>query len=715
MAMADTPVAESHRLLSLARTKARLGRREQAVAHYDDALAYSPGYDEAFLEVVALFESEGAWAEIAQRCANWISHNPDHASHRLSDRVHNIRIDALGRLGGFELASQAYGLEQITNGPVELHDDDIVAVVTARNEAVRLPFLLEHHRRLGVSRFLVIDNGSDDGSLEFLLGEADTAVWRTTASYLHSNCGAAWADVLLRHHVTNQWCLIVDADELFVYPGYEDHGLRELVGRLGDEGATCYRALMVDMYGRGPLSHAVYHGGQDPMEVVPYFDRAYYRHRVPYGGPQRNITSYWGGVRARIMGGDLGGYLLSKVPLFRYSHGEVLMSGQHWLDRPTHEIAAGRGALLHFKYTAQFAAAVDEEVARKEHARGGSIYEHYARGLETTPDPVFFDPMHSVRYEGSEQLVAMGVMREASDDVRVAVSRDSVLIPDVPPVETSDERPFWSVVLVAGAVEGGTRARVIDVLTALDGAPASEVVIVGGPERPWDARVDQPSTPGTHALVVVPSDQYLTDVESANLGLSRTRGSWVHVVGPDSVAPDFYRVVGEAIAGEPAELAVTSGPFRNCTDLDFMVRSARFVARRHLYEQVGGFCATVSSAAPWEMLQRLAGAAATAPVSVPHACEVPGTGPAREFGDYGEAVIHWLAAIDLVRDVADLTATDVAALHDRCAIRAADLVRDNVTRRRFGSALATVGEALRVPVTDQAREQLTEAIVRTLR
>src|SRR5262249_15628935 len=151
------------------RAKARLGRRQQAVAHYDAALAHSPGYDEAFLEVVALLEADDDWTGIAQRCETWIEHNPDHASHRLSDRGHNIRIDALCRLGGIELASQAYGLEPITGRPVELHDDDIVVVIAVRNERLRLPYLLEHHRRLGATRFLVIDNGSDDGSVELLL------------------------------------------------------------------------------------------------------------------------------------------------------------------------------------------------------------------------------------------------------------------------------------------------------------------------------------------------------------------------------------------------------------------------------------------------------------------------------------------------------------------------------------------------------------------
>jgi hypothetical protein len=719
----DAHALEGDRLLRMARTKARLGRVQQAITQYDEALAVRPGFADAFVEVVDLLAAAQDWPGIAQRCETWIAHHPDHASHALSDRVHNLRIDALCRIGGIELAYDAYGLEQVTGGPVALGDDEIVAVVGARNERSRLPFLLEHHRRLGVDRFLLVDNGSDDGSVEYLLGEPDTIVWRTTESFLRSNCGAAWTELVLRRHAPEQWCLVFDADELLVYPGFEHRGLREFCADLDREGATCYRAIQLDMYGDGRLSETTYRAGQDPLEVFPYFDRVHYRLRIPFDGPRRNMTNYWGGVRSRIFGGNLGGYLLNKVPLFRYSPGEVLMSGQHWLDRPTDEIAVGRGALLHFKYTSTFASAVAEEVTRKEHARRACVYDEYARGLEACPDPVLFDPMHSVRYESSEQLVAIGVMRDGSATECGAVTRDSVLIsaiPAVPTPATASDRPFWSVVISVRADDDDTRGRVEHVLRALDGTLASEVVIVAGPRASLDAAgFMEPCASRGHGIVVVPTAEHLNDVESANLGLCHTRGSWVHVLGPDAVAPDFYRLMGEAVTDEHTALAVAhGGQLDRGIDLDFAMRPACFVARRHLYERAGGFCATMPFAASWEMFQRLAHTAGVAPVSVPVATQdgdARSTSPSEPFARYGEEVLQWLAAIDLVCDIADLPPSDVAALHDRCARQAADVVRDDLERGRFASALATIGEALRVPINVAAREHLTAALVRTLR
>jgi hypothetical protein len=77
---------------------------------------------------------------------------------------------------------------------------------------------------------------------------------------------------------------------------------------------------------------------------------------------------------------------------------------------------------------------------------------------------------------------------------------------------------------------------------------------------------------------------------------------------------------------------------------------------------------------------------------------------------FGEDVIHWLAAIDLAQEALHLTEADLTALHDRCAARAADLVRDDIEHGRFASALATVGEALQVPVSAAARQRLLDEL-----
>ena len=53
----------------------------------------------------------------------------------------------------------------------QIAPDDILAMATVRNEVVRLPFFLDHYRKLGVGHFLFVDNGSDDGTRAYLEGQ----------------------------------------------------------------------------------------------------------------------------------------------------------------------------------------------------------------------------------------------------------------------------------------------------------------------------------------------------------------------------------------------------------------------------------------------------------------------------------------------------------------------------------------------------------------
>ena len=58
-----------------------------------------------------------------------------------------------------------------------LRPEPILLFVTVRNERVRLPYFLEYYRKLGVDHFVVIDNGSDDGSREYLAAQPDLSLW----------------------------------------------------------------------------------------------------------------------------------------------------------------------------------------------------------------------------------------------------------------------------------------------------------------------------------------------------------------------------------------------------------------------------------------------------------------------------------------------------------------------------------------------------------
>src|SRR3981081_3952939 len=70
--------------------------------------------------------------------------------------------------------------------------NEIRAFMTVRDEMLRLPQNLNHHRNIGVKRFFVVDNGSTDGSREFLLAQPDCHVFLTHDSFSRSMLGVDW-------------------------------------------------------------------------------------------------------------------------------------------------------------------------------------------------------------------------------------------------------------------------------------------------------------------------------------------------------------------------------------------------------------------------------------------------------------------------------------------------------------------------------------------
>jgi Glycosyl transferase family 2 len=63
------------------------------------------------------------------------------------------------------------------------------AFLTVRDEGVRLPYLLDYHRRLGVDRFFINDNRSTDHSREYALSQPDCHVFASDGSFREANQG----------------------------------------------------------------------------------------------------------------------------------------------------------------------------------------------------------------------------------------------------------------------------------------------------------------------------------------------------------------------------------------------------------------------------------------------------------------------------------------------------------------------------------------------
>lgn len=308
-------------------------------------------------------------------------------------------------------------LSALQDNTKNIRKGDILLVSTMRNEQVRLPYFLRYYRNLGVNHFLFVDNGSDDGTSEYLSGMADVSVWRTTASYKRATFGVDWMNHLKRRYAHGHWVLVVDPDELFVYPFCDTRPLRALTDWLDDASIRSFSAMLLDVYPKGAINAEPYEPGQDPLEIAHWFDSGNY-------SVKRNPTygNLWiqGGVRSRVFFPDQPkkAPALNKIPLVKWDRRYAYVSSTHMLlPRGLNQVydsgggEKASGVLLHTKFLDTFAAKANEEQTRGQHYAHSVEYQAYLRELERQPQ---LWCKWSERYINWRQLEILGLMSKGN-------------------------------------------------------------------------------------------------------------------------------------------------------------------------------------------------------------------------------------------------------------------------------------------------------------
>jgi len=88
-------------------------------------------------------------------------------------------------------------IRRLDTKPIPEDLSEVYCVMCIKDEILRLPWVLEYHRRLGVGRFFIIDNASSDGCAEYLLEQPDVHVFHTSDSYGESSFGISWQNLVL--------------------------------------------------------------------------------------------------------------------------------------------------------------------------------------------------------------------------------------------------------------------------------------------------------------------------------------------------------------------------------------------------------------------------------------------------------------------------------------------------------------------------------------
>ncbi|MEN3976236.1 glycosyltransferase family 2 protein [Emcibacter sp. SYSU 3D8] len=287
----------------------------------------------------------------------------------------------------------------------------ILCFLAVRDEMMRLPDFLRHYRSLGVDRFVCVDNGSVDGTADFMADQPDVDLFATSSPFARARGGAFWLSGLARGRYADHWGVMADADELLVYDGCERHGLGDLVHVLEAGGQRSLPAMLLDMYPAGPLRAAIPSRDQRLTEICPLFDgRGYEPIGEDAAGTRTRIRKFRGGPRQRLFScpGRTFYVELGKTPFARWSK-DITLFDSHTVHPFDLNFVSPTGILLHFKLMSDLVERAETAVHRRSYFNDSKAYREALPLLQSLPDlsAVWEE---SRRYEGSASLVEAGLM-----------------------------------------------------------------------------------------------------------------------------------------------------------------------------------------------------------------------------------------------------------------------------------------------------------------
>lgn len=277
-----------------------------------------------------------------------------------------------------------------------------------RNEDYFLPFFFRHYRALGIENFLVYDDHSDDGSLEFLNSQPDCTILTSDVPYGQhfgpiKRLGNILKETVPDQFFPRQWVITADADEfLQLPPGFDT--LPQFCAELDRRQYLCATAAMVDFY-PARLSQRNHAMTVDPFAANPFFDVGPLYDWEP-GALRPKMRS--SGIRYRLMSmlhrrapdqfwgiyGKSGLVALTfKVPLLKRALG-VIPNGDHDLTlAPQLDLSL---VFAHFKFYPGLDGKIARAIQKAQYWSGSLDYKMLKAAIELFNEETLVSPQSRI-------------------------------------------------------------------------------------------------------------------------------------------------------------------------------------------------------------------------------------------------------------------------------------------------------------------------------
>ena len=264
-----------------------------------------------------------------------------------------------------------------------------------KNSITYMKKFIPYYRDLGIGHFVFIDNGSDDGTAEFLEEQEDVTLYSAPFPFEHHR-KAGWLLQALRETGTDGWYLRLDADEFLSWEGMEESSVPELVAKMERHGMGTFRTILADMYPSWPLMDGI-HDDDCFMEDFIYFDDAS-SYRL-----DTEKDEFFGGMRNRTTGADLR---MDKYVIFRPDRGYIPITNHDMTGIRNGEERKCRGILRHYKFLPSESEKYRHISTDKNSGYSGfRQVSKYGRLTDGRINPL---SGHSIRYVSSSSIKKIG-------------------------------------------------------------------------------------------------------------------------------------------------------------------------------------------------------------------------------------------------------------------------------------------------------------------
>lgn len=269
-------------------------------------------------------------------------------------------------------------------GPTRLppRGDAPIVVSLMRDAEVYIEAFIHHYRRLGCEHIVLLDNGSTDRTVDRAC--ADRAVTVLRAALPFADYKRPMRRYLSRRFSSDRWCLCVDIDEFFDYPGSDTITIGEFLRYLERHDFTAVVAQMLDLF-PARLTSGLDTSGKSFRRHDRFYDLSAVERR-PYVVTDNQLPDppphmYFGGIRKTLFG---FAPWLTKHPLFFCDERIVPFAADSHCVQGA-RVADVTAVLYHYKFAGDFLARVARAVREGNYYRDSLEYRHYDKVLRVAP------------------------------------------------------------------------------------------------------------------------------------------------------------------------------------------------------------------------------------------------------------------------------------------------------------------------------------------